>query len=178
MTVRECEEQVLRLLDEVGMTDYAERMIPMIEEAQRVIACEWGAIRKRMQITVGDGESVPLPDDCYAIEQVRGVREWEVLPTEDGGRELLFPEGAGVYTVIYKAYPDSIGFADGAKPIQLAREYHTALCCYVAALTQGNEHDKRAYNLFMERYNNEIAMVERAKQGNGRVRVVTYGRYV
>ena len=178
MTVLECEQQVLRLLDEVGVTDYADRMYRFIDEAQRVIACTWGFIRKRMRVTVADGEAVPLPADCFAVETVKGGHDFDVEPTEDGGLELVFAEGAGVYTVIYKAYPDPVTESDGGKRIQLAPEYHAALCCYVAALTQDNEYDKRAYQLFMERYNNEIALAERARQNNGRVKVVNLGRFV
>ena len=47
MTVLECEKRVLGLLDEVGTTDYSNRIYDMINEAQTVIATTWGYIRKK-----------------------------------------------------------------------------------------------------------------------------------
>lgn len=172
MTVNECERQVLRLLDEVGATDYAQRMYKLIDEAQRVIATTWGFIKKRVILTAADGETVALPADCYAVEKVKNGT-YEEEPMENGSKGLtLSGSGDGTYILIYKAYPDTIGESDSAKAIQLAPEYYAALCCYVAALTQD---DKQAYQLFMERYNNEIALVERAKNVNGKAKVVVYG---
>ena len=179
MTVNECEEQVLRLLDEVGVSDYADRMYRLIDEAQRVIACTWGFIRRKAVLTSVEGEVVPLPEDCYAIERVKDA-DFDLEPVEVDGEwqnGILFSK-AGEHTLIYKAYPDHITETDGGKLIQLAPEYHAALCCYVAALTQDNEYDKRAYQLFMERYNEKIAAVERARQMSGKAKVVVYGRTV
>lgn len=182
MTVSECEAQVLRLLDEVGVTDYNQRMYKLIDEAQRVIACTWGFIRRKAVLT--DGENV-LPEDCYAIETIytssdrTAAVHWDLGPVEvDGDWKrgiVLSGNGDGRYTLIYKAYPNEIGDNDSAKQIQLAPEYLAPLCTYVAALTQDNEYDKRAYQLFMERYNNEIALIERARSTTGKARVVTNG---
>lgn len=47
MTVLECEQRVLGLLDEVGTTDYSNRIYDMISEAQTVIATTWGLYAKR-----------------------------------------------------------------------------------------------------------------------------------
>lgn len=176
MTVGECEAQVLRLLDEEGATDYAQRMYKFIDEAQRVIATTWGFIRKKATLTATDGETVPLPEDCYRIDAIRGGSyEREPVETEGGlWRDGVTLSGSkdGVYTLLYYAYPETIGENDSAKLIQLAPEYYAALCCYVAALTQDNEYDKRAYQIFMERYNNEVALVERARSATGKAQVI------
>lgn len=177
MTVSECKKQVLRLLDEVGVSDYDDRIYKLIDEAQRVIACTWGFIRKKITLHASDGETVALPEDCYAIEAVRGG-SWSPEPIEVNGEwknGILLNGGNEEYVLTYKAYPDTIEDTDGNKTIQLAPEYHTALCCYTAALTQHNEYDKRAYQLFMGRYNDEMALVERARRMTGKARVVVHG---
>lgn len=175
MTVNECEAQVLRLLDEVGATDYAQRMTKLIDEAQRVIATTVGFIKKRVELTAAEGELVALPADCFAIERVK-EGSYEEEPMNDGSKGIVLSGSATEkYTLIYKAYPDTIGEGDSGKSLQIAPEYYSALCSYVAALTQDNEYDKRAYQLFMERYNNEIALAERARNMNGKARVVVYG---
>ncbi len=176
MTVSECEKQVLRLLDEVGVSDYADRMYKLIDEAQREIACTWGFIIKAAMLEAKAGVAMPLPEDCYAIERASNDH-WELEPVEVNGdweMGIAFSED-GTHKLIYKAYPKTIGESDSAAEIQLAPEYHTALCCYVAALTQHNEYDKRAYQIFMERYNNSIAQVQHARQVTGKARVVTNG---
>ena len=175
MTVNECEKQILRLLDEVGVSDYAQRMNKLIDEAQRVIATTCGFIKKRAVLTASEGELIALPSDCYAIEKIKGG-SYEEEPTEDGKKGVVLSGSENsAYTLIYKAYPSAIGDNDSGKEIEIPQEYYTALCCYTAALTQGNEYDKRAYQLFMERYNTEIAMVERSRNTNGKARVVVYG---
>ena len=179
MTVGECEAQVLRLLDEVGATDYAQRMYKFIYEAQRVIATTWGFIRKKATLTAAEGETVPLPEDCYRIETVKGGNwEQEPVETEDGlWRDGITLSGSkdGRYALLYYAFPKTIGENDSAKLIELAPEYYAALCCYVAALTQQSEYDKRGYQIFMERYNNEIALVERAKGATAKAKVIVLG---
>lgn len=179
MTVSDCEKQVLRLLDEVGVTDYAGRMYKMIDEAQREIACTWGFIHRKVVLEAVAGEVMALPEDLYAIERASndGFDLEPILVDGEWQNGIVFSE-SGSHTLIYKAYPGAIGENDSAKRIQLAPEYHTALCCYVAALTQHNEYDKRAYQIFMERYNNSIATVQNAKQMNGKARVVTNGRII
>ncbi len=174
MTVNECKEQVLRLLDEVGVSDYAQRINHLIDKAQRVIATTCGFIKKRAVLTAEEGELIALPADCFAIEKVKeGTYEEE--PLENGGKGIILSGGAGTYTLIYKAYPDPIGDSDDGKELQIAPEYYAALCFYVAALTQDNEYDKRAFQLFKNEYNEAIALVERTKNMNGKARVVTYG---
>ncbi len=177
VTAYDIERQVLRLLDEVGVTDYSDRMYPFISEAQTVIATQWGFLRRKFTTEAADGEVVALPEDCYAVESV-SAGSWEEEPVQVDGtwrRGIRLSGGDGVYTVRYKAYPDVIGEDETAAVIELPREYHTALCCLVAALTQDNEYDKRAYQLFMERYNTERAMVERAKSMVGKARVIRRG---
>lgn len=179
MTVNDVEKQVLRLLDEVGVTDYAERMYKLIDEAQREIACTWGFIRRSCTLEVTAGEPILLPENLHAIERADN-EEFDLEPVEVDGkweRGIVFSE-SGTVKLIYKAYPDTITESDAAKEIELAPEYHTALCCYVAALTQHNEYDKRAYQIFMERYNNSIAQVQHAKQMTGKARVITNGRII
>ncbi len=179
MTVSECEKQVLRLLDEVGATDYADRMYKLIDEAQREIACTWGFIIKAAMITADAGVAVPLPEDCYAIERA-GNDDWDLEPVEVDGvwqNGIVFSEG-GTHKLIYKAYPKEIGEGDSSAKIQLAPEYHTALCCYAAALSQHTDDNKQNYQLLMERYNNTIASVQNAKRVNGKARVVVYGRSI
>lgn len=176
MTVLECEQRVLGLLDEVGTTDYSNRIYDMISEAQTVIATTWGFIRKKAVLTCPAGEAVPLPEDCYAVEEVRGG-SWTLEPVLVGEiwRPGIALSGGTEYTLIYKAYPDKIGENDGNKKIQIPEECHAALCCYVAALTQGNEYDKRAYQIFMGRYTDAMALVERARQNAGKARVIIRG---
>lgn len=179
MTVSDVEKQVLRLLDEVGATDYAERMYKLIDEAQREIACTWGFIRRSWSGEVTAGVPVALPEDVYAIERVDNG-EFDLMPMQVNGewcQGIVFPE-SGTRTLIYKAYPDTIAENDASKKIQLAPEYHTALCCYVAALTQHNEYDKRAYQIFMGRYNDCRLQIQEAKQMTGRAKVVTNGRII
>lgn len=181
MTVNEVEKQVLRLLDEVGASDYSDRMYKLIDEAQREIACTWGFIRKKMVLEAEAGVPILLPEDVYAVERaesVAGSADFTLEPTEDGTGAEIFFEQKGSYKVFYKAYPDSIGENDSSKSIQLAPEYDTALVCYTAALTQDNEYDKRAYQLFMERYNNSIATVQNAMQRTGKARVIIHGKSV
>lgn len=181
MTVAECERQVLRLLDEVGASDYGDRMYQLIDSAQREIATQWGFIRKKVVLGAEDGEAVALPGDCYSIEKVKGGSyELEPVETEDGWVDGVILTGSetGAYTVYYKAYPDEITESDGGKSIQLPREYHNALCYLVAALTQDNEYDKRAFQLFKERYNDQITMIERAKNVTKKARVIVRGRAV
>ncbi|MBR6794419.1 MAG: hypothetical protein IKM48_08715 [Clostridia bacterium] len=179
MLVSDVEKQVLRLLDEVSVTDYAERMYRMIDEAQREIATTWGFIRRACTLEVTAGEPTELPANFYAMEKA-DREDFEIVPMEVGGQwknGIIFSEG-GTVRILYKAYPTEVTESDAAMEIELAPEYHTALCCYVAALTQHNEYDKRAYQIFMERYNNSIASVQHAKQMTGKARVVNYGRII
>ncbi len=175
MTVNECEAQVLSLLDEVGATEYARRMNGLINMAQRDMACECAFIRKKMVLDVAEGESVALPGDCYVVEAVRGGT-YKEEPLEDGGKGIVLSGSSdGRYTLFYKAYPDTIGDNEGAKALQIPPEYHSALCARVAALTQANEYDKRAYQIFMEMYKERVATVEYAKTTARKVRVVVNG---
>ena len=176
-TALDIERQVLRLLDEVGVTDYSDRMYPFISEAQTVIATQWGFLRRKFTVEAADGEAVALPEDCYAVEKV-SEGSWTEEPVQVDGawkRGILISGGSGRCTVYYKGYPTEIGEDDSAAVIELPREYHAALCCLTAALTQDNEYDKRAYQVFMERYNTERAMVERAKAMVGKARVIRHG---
>ncbi len=178
MTVNDVEKQVLRLLDEVGADDYSDRMYKLINEAQREIACTWGFIRKAVKLSVTAGEPVALPVDCYSIERADND-DFELVPVEVDGEwqmGIVFSEG-GDQSLIYKAYPDTIEENDTNKKIQLAPEYHTALCCYTAALTQQSD-NKKMYQIFMERYNNSIAQVQNAGRMNGKARVVISGRAI
>lgn len=180
MTVAQCEEQVLRYLDEVGVSDYGDRMIPFINEAQTVIATQWGFLRKKVTLQARPGETVALPLDCYAVERVPGA-EWSIDPLEEGSTAegiTLSGSETGYYTIVYKAYPDLLDDEDMETEIQLPREYHTALCCLVAALTQHNETDEPAYQIFMNRYNDQVAMIERAKTMAAKARVITNGRII
>lgn len=176
MTVEQCKEQVLRYLDEVGVTDYDERIYLLISEAQTEIATQWGFIRKKKMLEAKDGQTVALPADCFAVEKVIGGT-FELDPMDEAGTPGITLSGGEteIYSLVYKAYPDEISEGDGAKELQLPREYHTALCCLTAALTQDNEYDKRAYQIFKERYNEQMAMIERAKTLNGKVRVIAHG---
>lgn len=176
MTVEQCKEQVLRLLDEVGVNDYDGRIYPLINEAQTEIATQWGFIRKKKMLEAKDGATVALPADCFAIDKVVGGN-YELEPMDESGQMGITLSGSetGIYWLVYKAYPDMIDEGDGGRELQLPREYHAALCSLVAALTQDNEYDKRAYQLFIDRYNNQMAMIERAKGLNGKVRVISNG---
>lgn len=181
MTVAECEAQVLRLLDEVGSGDYRDRIYKLIEAAQTEIATQWAFIRKKAVVAAEDGEAIALPADCYAIEKVvGGDYELEPVETESGWVDGAILSGSenGTYTLYYKAYPDRIENGDGSKKIQLPREYHSALCYRVAALTRDRELDSeaRAYNVFMQQYNDEISMIERTKNMTKKAKVIIRGR--
>jgi hypothetical protein len=181
MTVADCEKQVLRLLDEVGVSDYGNRIYKLIDAAQMEIATQLGFIRKKAVIGAEEGEAVALPADCYAIEKViGGSYETEPVETEDGWVEGVILSGSenGVYTICYKAYPNEISENDGGAAIQVPREYHNALCYRAAALTRDRELDSeaQAYKYFMDQYNNEISMLERAKNMTKKARVIIRGR--
>ena len=176
MTVEQCKEQVLRYLDEVGVTDYDERIYPLISEAQTEIATQWGFIRKKKMLKAKDGQTVALPADCFAVDKVIGGT-FELDPMDEEGTPGITLSGSEteIYSLVYKAYPDEIGEGDGAKELQLPREYHPARCILAAANVQLAENNKQNYQLLLERYNEQMAMVERAKTLNGKVRVVVNG---
>lgn len=181
MTVAECEAQVLRLLDEVGVSDYNDRMYRLIDSAQREIATQWGFIHKKTVVGAEAGETIALPEDCYAIERIKGGSyEEELAETAEGfvPGVTLYGSENGVYTIYYKAYPNEIDDDDGETVIQLPREYHNALCYRVAALTRDREleSEARAYNVFMQQYNDQIAMMERAKNTTKKAKVIISGR--
>lgn len=182
MTVADCERQVLRLLDEVGSSDYGGRMYKLIETAQREIATQWGFIRKKAVIGAEDGETVPLPEDCYAIEKVKGGKfEEDLAETENGFVDGVTLSGSenGVYTLYYKAYPTDIQENDGGAILQIPKECFDALCYRTAALTRDRELDSEAtaYNYFMDQYNNQMTMLERAKNTTKKARVIIRGNY-
>ncbi len=179
MTVNDVEKQVLRLLDEVGVSDYNQRMNKLIDTAQRDIACTWGFILRSCTLDVEAGVAVPLPENLYAIERADN-EDFDLEPLEVDGKwqmGIVFSK-SGTVKVIYKAYPDEIGDNDNSKEIQLAPEYHSALCCYVAALTQQAEWNKQNYQVFMDRYDEIILQVQNARRMSGKARVVTDGQII
>lgn len=172
MKVNECIKRVLALLDEVGASDYANRIHDHINKAQMTIATQWGFILKKKTFRVEEGLILPLPADVYAIEKVE-PGDWDLEVMEEGGYGLKLSGSAdGSYHVTYKAYPDAVTEKDSAKEIQLRPEYHAALCYLTAALSQDNEYDKRAYQLFKDAYDEQMGMILRARQQTNRAKVV------
>ncbi len=169
MDFNEVKKQALRYLDEVGVTDYDERIGGFIDEAQLMIATQWGFIKRKATLTAADGEAVELPEDCFSVERVIGG-SFEVEPMDENGKKTITLSGSedGKYTLVYKAYPPK-------GKILIPQECHPALCILVAANTQLAEDNKQTYQLLLERYNNEAAMVERAKSLTGKARVIRLG---
>lgn len=168
MNFTEVKEQALRYLDEVGTSDYDERIDGFIDEAQLIIATQWGFIRKKATLTTENGLA-ELPDDCFAVEKVIGS-SYEEEPLDGDGKRMVSLSGSedGQYTLVYKAYPPK-------GRILIPQECHPALCILAAANTQLAEDNKQTYQLLLERYNNEAAMVERARSLTGKARVIVRG---
>lgn len=168
MNFSEVKEQALSYLDEVGTSDYDDRIDGFIDEAQLIIATQWGFIRKKAELEAVDG-AAELPSDCFAIEKVIGGT-FEEEPMDEGEKRMITLSGSadGKYTLVYKAYPPK-------GRILIPQECHPALCILAAANTQLAEDNKQTYQLLLERYNNEAAMVERARSLTGKARVIVRG---